>query len=479
MTLDAINAFVEKNGGKYERLSRYIWENPELAYNERKSSQALIKHLKDEGYKVTENAAGIETAFVGEFGEEGPIIGFLGEYDALPGLSQVGGAAAEEELVEGGNGHGCGHNLLGVGSLIAADIFKKQIEEKGLKARVKFFGCPAEEGGSGKTFMAREGLFDDLDMAFCWHPMDTYEVWNQSSMANIQLYYKFHGKASHAASAPELGRSALDAVELTNVGVQFLREHMPDDTRVHYAITDTGGNSPNVVQPYAEVLYLIRAKDIKTVKELRARVDKIAQGAAMMTETELEIDFIKACSNFVNNETIEAELYESMQAVELPEVSSEDQALIDEIHDQVKDVDDNFMAKINQAVDDPVEREKYYSYADDSLYNFVLPYKASDGLLMGSTDVGDVSWNCPTGQILTASWPAKVAPHTWPVTAMGVTDHAFNTMKYTGKVLGLTAIRFAENPELMAQAKKDFKRKLNGQSYESPIPAGVQPRSIS
>lgn len=479
MYLEFLDEFEKTYRTEYKNLSDYIWDNPETAFEEYNSSAVLISHLKKNGYKVTKGLAGIDTAFVGEYGNSGPTVGFLGEFDALSGLNQTAGIAEKKSFIENGAGHGCGHNLLGVGSLVAADILKKLIDENKIKAKIKYFGCPGEEGGSGKAFMARDGSFKDLDITFSWHPMNNYEVWNASSMANFQIYYKFKGISSHAAGSPELGRSALDALELMNVGIQFLREHVSSDVRIHYAITNTGGFSPNVVQSYAEVLYLIRAKDLNSLFELKKRVDKIAKGAAMMTETEVEIDFVKGCSNFITNKTMEEELYKSMREIPIPKINQDDKNLIDSLYETVKTNADDFKRKISYAVQNDTEKKEFLNHQNDSIYDFIIPYKEKYEVLAGSTDVGDVSWNCPTGQILTATWPAKVPAHSWQSTAMGKTNHAIDTMIYAGKVLALTAIRMIENPELIAKAKSDFKEKLGEEEYRCPIPKGVVPRKIS
>ena len=299
-------------------LADDIWEYAETAFAEFKSAEALAKTLEDEGFSVTREVADIPTAFSASFGSGKPIIGILGEFDALSNLSQVANTTEKTPLIQGKAGHGCGHHLLGVGSLAAAIAVKEYLTQTGKSGTVIYYGCPGEEGGSGKAFMARDGVFDELDVAFCWHPSDANGIMAGSSLANIQVSYKFKGIAAHAAACPHLGRSALDAVELMNVGVNFLREHIIPEARVHYAITNTGGYSPNVVQPEAEVLYLIRAPKNQGAQEIYERVNKIAKGAALMTETELEIDFVKACSNLVPNTTLEKVLHKNMQELAYP-----------------------------------------------------------------------------------------------------------------------------------------------------------------
>ena len=282
-------------------LSDRVWGMPEVCYTEARSSAEHLAELKHQGFRVTEQVAGIPTAMMGEAGEGGPVIAILGEYDALPGLSQEAGVAEHRQIEAGGHGHGCGHNLLGSAALLAATAVKDWLEENNLPGRVRYYGCPAEEGGAAKAFMVRAGAFDDADIAISWHPSSFWEVTPALSLANTRADFIFAGRASHAAAAPHLGRSALDAVELMNVGVNYMREHMPSDARVHYALLDTGGIAPNVVQAHARVRYSIRAMDLPTMLSLVERVKKIAEGAALMTETMMTMRIISAVSNCVAN----------------------------------------------------------------------------------------------------------------------------------------------------------------------------------
>src|SRR4051812_32805314 len=286
-------------------LSDRIWEMPELNYEEYRSCAEHTTMLEQQGFRVTRAVAEIPTAVMGEAGEGGPVIAILGEYDALPGLSQKAGIAEQRPLVEGGKGHGCGHNLLGTGTLMAATALKDYLEAHGLKGRVRYYGCPAEEGGSAKGFMVRAGVFNDVDIAISWHPAPFAGVNNPISLACNEINFHFHGRASHAAASPHLGRSALDAVELMNVGVNYMREHMPSTARIHYAVTDTGGSAPNVVQANATVRYLIRARNHPELQSLVARVKKVAEGAALMTETSVRSEVISGDANLVGNAPLE------------------------------------------------------------------------------------------------------------------------------------------------------------------------------
>ena len=283
-------AAVDTVAEKICRMSDGIWEVPELGFQEFQSAKLQCDLLGELGFSVETGLGNIPTAFSGRWGSGKPVIGILGEFDALAGLSQKAGSPVQEPVVPGGNGHGCGHNLLGGGSIAAAYAVKEYLRATGKSGTVIYYGCPAEEGGSAKAFMARDGVFDELDAAFGWHPGTCNQVGCDSSTANYVVRYRFKGRSAHAAGAPHMGRSALDAVELMNVGIQFLREHVPTSVRIHYAITDTGGVSPNVVQADAEVLYMIRAPKISTVREVCERVDKVARGAAMMTETQVRLD---------------------------------------------------------------------------------------------------------------------------------------------------------------------------------------------
>lgn len=293
----------------FKSTSDFIWEHPETAFTEYESAACLLAALREEGFEVEEGLAGIPTAFLGRFGSGRPVIGILGEFDALSGLGQE--SPATERSPDGKPcGHGCGHNLLGAASLAAAVAVKAYLESSGKAGTVIYFGCPGEEGGSGKTFMVRDGVFDGVDAAIGWHPDDETGVRTKSSLANCQVLYKFDGTAAHAAIEPYNGRSALDAMELMNVGANFLREHIIPDARLHYAITDAGGLSPNVVQPHAEVLYLIRAPHSSQVSEICSRVDDIARGAALMAGVTSQREFIKACSEVVLNSTLSQLMYE-------------------------------------------------------------------------------------------------------------------------------------------------------------------------
>ena len=454
-----------------------VWDHPETAFQEFKSTEILCELLEKEGFSVERNLAGIQTAFSGRFGHGKPVVGILGEFDALSGLSQESESIEKVPVCEGEPGHGCGHNLLGAGSVAAAIAVKEYLEKNGKEGTVVFFGCPGEEGGSGKGFMARDCVFDELDFAISWHPGDQNEVSVGSSLANYQVFYRFFGTASHAAACPELGRSALDAVELMNTGVQYLREHAIQEARIHYAITNTGGYSPNVVQPYAEVLYLIRAPKNKQVEEIYRRVNKIAEGAAHMTETRVEIDFVKGCSNLVSNKVIAKKLWENLTELGAPEYTKEEMELAQAIHDSVGESCYESIEKVAKTCDKETKKE-VLAHRGEAMYRFVAPFDPVGIMSFGSTDVGDVSWNCPTAQAYVATWAAGTPGHSWQVVSQGKSEIAHKGMLYAGKSIALAAIKMMEEPERIAKARKEYDEVMKDQEY-IPIPEGIEPRPIS
>ena len=462
---------------KKERLcemSDSLWDHPEIGYHETYAAQLFCKALREEGFEVMPNLAGIKTAFSGTFGSGAPVIGILGEFDALPGMSQDAGCTVQKVAVAGGAGHGCGHNLLGVGSLAAAIAVKHYLEKNALPGTVKFFGCPAEEGGAGKAFMARDGAFDELDIAFSWHPGEVNAVSCESTMANYKICYHFYGIASHAAMSPEFGRSALDALELMNTGVQYLREHVPQNTRIHYAITNTGGNAPGTVQPYAEALYLMRAPRLQQVKELYDRVNKIAQGAAMMTETRVEIEFIKACSNTVLNTELLRVLQKNMEQTTREPFTKEDYEMAKAFRATQKG-SYSYFNNLAADVTDPEEQARLKENAEADIHDIVMPFVA-ERQGFASSDVGDVSCICPVAQVTITTMPTGTAMHSWQEVAVGKSNMAKNGMLYAGKVLAASAIDAFEDPTIIKRAKQEMKRRTKGEIYQSPIPKEVKPK---
>ena len=452
-------------------LSDKIWEYAELSMLEFKSTAAYVQVLKEEGFDVAENLCGIATAFSGSFGSGSPKIGILGEYDALSGLSQVPGIAEKQPLTEGGCGQGCGHHLLGVGSLGAAIAIKNAIAAGELNGTVVFYGCPGEEGCAGKTFMARDGMFRDLDAAITWHPGDTNEVSVGSNAACIQVEYTFLGTAAHAAGNPFHGRSALDAAELMNVGVNFLREHMMPKESVHYSFSDAGGISPNVVQPIAKVIYMVRSDTVRHAKALLTRVDNIAKGAALMTDTTVSVRQIDGTANTVPNEVLEQLLFENLSAAPLPEYTEEEIAFAKALKATFAD---NRLP--GHQTEDIPSLKKFVMEATDNgaapLNNFVMPYHHSNSYSPGSTDVGDVSWLTPTAQINTVTWPSCSPGHSWQNVACGKSGIAHKGMLLAAKVLAATCADLMTKPEILAQAKEEFQIAA-AEGYDCPLSKDV------
>lgn len=476
-----VHAYIRSRAQTIIDVNDSLWEYAETAFIEYKSVDKLCTVLEQEGFRIEKGVGNVPTAFTATYGSGKPVIGLLAEYDALADLNQKGGCAVRENTSPedaGKAGHGCGHNCFGAGVLGGALGLKAYLDEHPC-GTVVVYGCPGEEGGSGKTFMAREGVFDDCDIALTWHPSVTNSVNTGSSLANYQVLYKFYGTPAHAAAAPDSGRSALDAVELMNTGVQYLREHMSSQARIHYAITNTGGFSPNVVQARADVLYLIRAPKSHQVAALYERVNKVAQGAAMMTETEVEIDFVKACSEMVKNETLEKVLHANMEQAELPVYTEEEYAFGKQIQLTCPVKGDRLENAVNLCGE--IHREKLQAmYAPNrGLNDFLLPLYTNDKVSSGSTDVGDVSWVCPTAYFNATTTATGTPGHSWQFVACNNTSIAHKGVLYAAQVLAGATIDLLENPELREEAKAEHKKRLNGATYQCPIPAGVQPRAIS
>lgn len=466
-------AAIDREQARLTALSDAIWDHPEVKYQEFFAARTLCDFLKAEGFSVQEGVAGISTAFCASYGSGSPVIGLLAEYDALDRMSQMAEVTSRCPVQDGAAGHGCGHNLLGVG-VVGAALAIRDYLKGGHTGTVRLFGCPAEEGGSGKTFMARDGVFDDIDIALTWHPGDTNNVANGSNLANCQVAYHFQGKAAHAALSPELGRSALDAVELLNVGVQFLREHIPQGCRVHYAITNAGGDSPNVVQPQADVLYLMRAPRLDQVRSLNQRVDDIARGAALMTGTQVEIEFIKACSNVLPNKVLGQLMQKNFQELGPAQYDQADRELAAKMQASMEKKDDYYCCLVSGIPDEEV-RERLMADADAPLYEQLLPYPDHEETSMASSDVGDVSWVCPVVQLSAVTMPGGTVMHSWQEVAVGKSALAHKGMLQAARVIAATAIDAIDSPQIIQRAKEEKERRTGGKPYACPIPPGVRP----
>lgn len=475
-----IEELIQPKEGMYFETSDKIWDLAETKFHENESAEVIINVLKNEGFTIETGTGGIDTAFVATYSGKGPIIGFLGEYDALPEMTQKSGSSSKEinDETDNTNGHGCGHNLLGTASLAAAIATRDYIKEKGIDAQIRYYGCPAEEGGSGKTFMARAGAFDDLDMAICWHPATDTTVFGVKTLANIQAAFSFKGKTAHAANAPDMGRSALDAAELMNVGGNYLREHVTSEARYHYSYLDAGGVAPSVVQDRAKLLYLIRAPKVGQVKEIYDRLCKIAEGAALMTETEVTIEFDKACSNYMPNGVYSEIMGEVIEEYGAPKFDEEDQIFAKAIHDTLNEEEKQF--RMVPPVG-PVEKKIALENAGKVLADYIYPYNPAlkNFTMPGSTDVGDVSWIVPTVQCIVATEVLNTAMHTWRWVANGKSGIAKKGMIQAAKIMAATAVRVIENPEYIEKAKAELKETTDITPYVNPIPADVKPNSLN
>ncbi|MGR6432140.1 M20 family metallopeptidase [Rhizobium sp. PAMB 3174] len=446
-------------------LSDRVWGMPETLYAEYRSCAEHTEMLRRKGFRVTEEVAGIPTAVMGEAGEGGPVIAILGEYDALPGLSQEANIAEPRPVEAGGNGHGCGHNLLGSASLLAACALKDWLAETGTPGRVRYYGCPAEEGGAAKAFMVRDGAFDDVDAAVTWHPATMTRVDTEDSLANTRMDFVFTGRASHAAATPHLGRSALDAAEIMSVGVNYLREHIPSDSRIHYAYLDVGGTAPNVVQARAKVRYSIRSLTLSGMLALTERVKKVARGAAMITETEVDISIMSAVSNMLPNATMEATM----------------QSVLDRLGGVPFDeADRDYARRIQATLSDEDIRASYASVGmkpvkDEPLCDYVVPLRNGGEKMLGSTDVADVTWKVPTVQCWVATHAIGTPGHSWQITAQGKAPAAHKGMVHAAKIMAQTAQMLIADETLLARAKKEHRETLAETPYVCPIPDDVMP----
>ena len=448
----------------FTELSDRVWGMPELCYGEFRSCAEHTAMLEQQGFRVTKDVAGIPTAVMGEAGEDGPVIAILGEYDALPGLSQEAGVTEPRPIPGDGYGHGCGHNLLGSAALLAATAVKDYLAAQGIKGRVRYYGCPAEEGGAAKGFMARAGVFSDVDVAITWHPSAFAGVYEPVSLANTRIDFSFTGRASHAAAAPHLGRSALDAVELMNVGVNYMREHMPSDARVHYALLDAGGIAPNVVQAFAKVRYLIRARNLPELTRLIERVRKIADGAALMTETSVKTQVVSAVSNLMGNTPLERAMHDNLQRLGPPPFDEADREFARKIQATLseEDIESSF-------------RRAGMPMRDVPLCDEVVPPDAKSAPMMGSTDVGDVSWVVPTVQARGATYAIGTPGHSWQLTAQGKMPAAHKGMVHVAKVMAGTAVDVLQDEVLLARAKADHQARTARTPYVCPLPADIDP----
>ena len=455
-------------------LAKEIWNYAELSYEEVRSAAALMEALKKEGFAIEEGIAGIPTAFTATFqsGSGKPVVGFLAEYDALAGLSQKAGCPVQEAVEPGGAGHGCGHNLLGAGCYAAAVALKDYLVKESKDGTVIFFGCPAEEGAGAKQFIARAGYFDNVDFAYTWHPETINEVGSKGSVAIMGANFTFNGVAAHAGAEPHLGRSALDAVELMNVGCNYLREHMIDAARIHYAYSDAGGSAPNVVQSCAVIKYEVRAPKVSQVQELFTRVVDVAKGAALMTGTKMQYEITMAFSDYTANRTLGAVVDQCFRELGAPDWTEEDYDLAAGF---LRTYPRSTMAGIREKLGTYFAPEELDKALEKPLDSMVHPFNPKEtGYNSGSTDVGDVGYATPTVMFHVATACLGNVGHSWQNTAFACSDIGMKGMLRAAEVMTLSAIRTMAQPELIRKAKVELIRK-NGGKYRCPLPDYVAP----
>jgi aminobenzoyl-glutamate utilization protein B len=442
-----IDARAEHYGG----IARKIWEFAEVGYKETQSAALLREELRAAGFTITDRIAEIPTAFSAQAGSGGPIIGILGEYDALPGLYQEA-VPRKQPLRSTTAGHGCGHNLFGTASAAAAVAVKEWLAEKKLAGTVRFYGCPAEEGGGGKIYMARAGAFSDCDVVLHWHPGSDNRASVATSLGNITGKFRFRGKAAHAAGSPSKGRSALDAVMLFAHGVDLLREHVPQTTRIHYIITD-GGDAPNVVPAFSEVFLYLRSPEMTTLDAVWPRILKCAEGGALATETSYELELVNSAYNMLPNDALAKLLDRNLRVVGGVQYSAEENAFAETLRQ-------TFLAE-GLTIPEPGTEARILKIDDDIGY--------------GSTDVADVSWQVPTSGFKTATFVPGTPGHSWQSTACAGMSIGRKGMIVAAKVLALSALDLMTDPREIAAAKQSFAERKGKQEYRSRLPVGQKP----
>ncbi len=447
-----IEALVNQHNAEFAQTSRAIWEYAELGYHEDKSSALLQRDLKAAGFRIQAGVAGEPTAFVATYGDGSPVIGILGEFDALPGLSQ-NAVPDRSPVAAAAPGHGCGHNLLGSGAALAAVALKEYMEKNHVPGTLRYYGTPAEESGDGKVYMVRAGLFRDVDVVLHWHPADRNSVINGGALAITSAKFLFHGVAAHAAFAPERGRSALDAVMLMGTGVEFMREHVPSNTRIHYTVSN-GGAAPNIVPDTAELFLFARSPSLDTLDGIWGRILKIGQGAALMTETTLEVKILGSDNNIVANDALAKVAQKNLEEVGGFRYTAEE---------------DHFAGELQKSLPPGGARDTGSTASIQPLRPFDPNEPAA------STDVGDVSWNVPTIGFTAATFVPGVVPHTWQAAACAGMSIGQKGMLVAAKALAVTGADLFANPQLIQEARQDFTRQLAGKTYKSEIPAGQKP----
>lgn len=443
--LHSMDMHAEHFGG----ISQRIWEFAEVGYKEERSAALLKEELRSAGFTTTDKVADIPTAFSAQWGSSGPVIGILGEYDALPGLEQEA-VPVKKPLRSTKPGHGCGHNLFGTASAFAAIAVKEQLAALKLPGTVRFYGCPAEEGGGGKIYMVRAGAFQDCDVVLHWHPGSENRASLKSNLGNITGKFRFHGLPAHAAGSPEKGRSALDAVMVFTHAVELLREHVPDSTRIHYVIT-SGGDAPNVVPAFAEVFLYLRSPSMNTLDEVWPRILKCAEAGALATETKFALEIVNSSYTILPNDALAKLLDKNLRVVGGVDYSAEEKAFADELR---KSLPAEGLASLDRAKSILAPEEGYGN---------------------GSTDVGDVSWNVPTGGFGTATFVPGAPGHSWQSTACAGHSTGRKGMVNAAKVLALSAMDLFTEKKLITEAKASFGKRKGTKTYQSRLPADQKP----
>ncbi|TFG32600.1 amidohydrolase [Candidatus Thorarchaeota archaeon] len=458
--------WITENESNIIETSDKIWNLAELGLVEYKSAELLSNLLEENGFKVQRGVSDMPTAFVASWGKGNPIVAVQGEYDALPGISQKV-VTHREPLIEGAPGHGCGHNIHGVSALGAAIATKTAMENNGIKGTIRYYGTPAEETFSGKMFMVRDGFYDDVDAVLSHHPGSSNVAGIGSSLAVNSVKFHFHGVASHAAYTPFLGKSALDALELMNTGVNYMREHIIQEARIHYVVQD-GGMQPNVVPPYARSWYYIRAPEREQVEQIFDWVKKIADGADLMARTTHEVEFIEGVYNVLPSKALSDVVTANMRDVGTPEYSAKEMKFAEEIASTVSKEDKIEELRLSR-------RPKWQDLIDATLDREILDPWDEGIVWPGSTDVGDVSWVAPTMEFSTATYVLGIGAHSWQVVACSGAGIGHKSLLFAAKTMAGSAIDLLTKPELLKKAREEFEVRKAGRTYVSPVPKDLKP----
>ncbi len=462
---DALN-WISENEAAIVEVSDRIWGFAEVGLQEFRSSGLLADELEKHGFTVTRGAAGMPTAFVATYGEGRPVIGVMGEYDALPGLSQKP-VPHREPVVDGAPGHGCGHNIHGTSGMAAAVATKVAMEANGIAGTLRFFGCPAEETLVGKVFMVRDGVFDGLDAVISHHPGRTNTARLTSSNAMNSVKFHFYGVAAHAGGSPDQGRGASDAAELMNVGVNYLREHVVQEARIHYVIED-GGHEPNVIPPYARSWYYVRAPEREQVDHIYRWILRIADGADLMAGTSHKVEFLTGCYNKLSNREYSELIVKNMREIGAPVYTKEELKLAKEFSKTIPP----------EQKRDSLRKSKRPGWEKllDVDIDTSIPDPWGEGEVMGgSTDVADVGWQSPTVEFSTATTVPGSPGHSWQIAAISATSIGHKSLLFAAKVMAATALDLLTKQDVLKRIQDEFKERLRGKTYVSPLPADLKP----